>query len=1193
MQMTAGRVERFPRISGESFTVWEERREERLSRLHDEGYYNFEMWPADMLAPDEWAVLYAASGEPAPRYLSGEQMAAENIRLRSDGCPTYMFATTEDAVMNLANDAAYLPGCTEEEYEQRVEQGVNHGEFVAGIDDSGTHSATFVRFTRGAGSGDEVYLTYGWGFWADTVAAETEAAAGGSTSTSRPPDRRARGTRRCINAARDWLHARRVVPVPNWNGHTLHLADDSPTGYRGVRSNGIGTAFEARCADTYLGSFETALLAAVAYAEYALANRITPCGPSGPAVGIPPCEETRDQFVPTAAEAAELAELGHADLKLWRRLEGPGSVANGGTGFVGVSKRRNRAGGNLYYQAIVTKPRRVQIASACRTPIQAAVKYALYVQGPPSAPPSPPSTPDTVHDPPALPPWRLAPRLRGLLLMLLPSLTACHPRDMCSGPAAAGAMGAPPARSSLHAGGGADAAHAAHLSGKEEGVGRRDAPWLGRRDAPWLPDAASFGGEDEGVPGGEDEGAPWTWLPDAASFGGEEEGALWARREAAAVSTVLLAALGAISAIRWLRQRAESRGRRHPGGLAWRGVPMRSLVLAMLVEHAAGANASPVGRGELDVLIAAAGGMAALLHALIAGLGLGAELRTMLAEAEPERAAGTPAASQTRGPSARSAGRSNRRRSAPSPPTTGASASETPLARRQAPREVAYWQMRTLQREAGARLALVSAETWSELSLRCRTGRWAERARRRSAHRAHVLLRLRLTMLPKCRRFCTALREQASRRRETLALLRTPPRPIRRDVGYSELTRRFSFRDAHGAVSYVHPAAAADDRVPAYSAEGDVVTPMWPPRESSYVLCPERRGGWCYYDTEQGNATWHAPDGSEELSTREVKAVDLPSDPPPCLPPWLGLGTLRHTDWLLLRSDADNRLLLWSKVTGAVREAPWVSLLSTTGVVYFANLITQETRYLPPHRWMDGWVARAPHEPMELSSSCGAWPLPYLPGRKFDDRDALPQSFARRRVDGGAPYLLDAGAGVPQYAPDQYDTSLTYPGWCDSSPGTGIGGTTTPGPDTLTALGIVSHTTLGPPRAAQPAAEGGARSEPEGLPSSEQACNVDRAARWRGSLVVQRAWRCRSGGWARRAYREHAGVLGSASVGREADDETPLAPESGPAVVARAAIVVQRTWVAHAYGPRLESGDGPPFRFLVRLAYTTGRVHVH
>jgi len=173
VQMTAGRVERFPRISGESFTVWEERREERLSRLHDEGYYNFEMWPADMLAPDEWAVLYAASGEPAPRYLSGEQMAAENIRLRSDGCPTYMFATTEDAVMNLANDAAYLPGCTEEEYEQRVEQGVNHGEFVAGIDGSGTHSATFVRFTRGAGSGDEVYLTYGWGFWADTVAAET------------------------------------------------------------------------------------------------------------------------------------------------------------------------------------------------------------------------------------------------------------------------------------------------------------------------------------------------------------------------------------------------------------------------------------------------------------------------------------------------------------------------------------------------------------------------------------------------------------------------------------------------------------------------------------------------------------------------------------------------------------------------------------------------------------------------------------------------------------------------------------------------------------------------------------------------------------------------------------------------------------------------------------------------------------
>lgn len=45
----------------------------------------------------------------------------------------------------------------------------------------------------------------------------------------------------------------------------------------------------------------------------------------------------------------------------------------------------------------------------------------------------------------------------------------------------------------------------------------------------------------------------------------------------------------------------------------------------------------------------------------------------------------------------------------------------------------------------------------------------------------------------------------------------------------------------------------------------------------------------------------------------------------------------------------------------------------------------------------------------------------------------LPQQFSRRRVDGGAPFMLDhvPGSGVPQYPPDEHDTTmdttLTYP----------------------------------------------------------------------------------------------------------------------------------------------------------------------
>ena len=101
-------------------------------------------------------------------------------------------------------------------------------------------------------------------------------------------------------------------------------------------------------------------------------------------------EETRDEFVPTEEEAAELAQLGHAGLKLWRRLEGKGSVAQGGTGFAGVSKRQNRKGGRWYYQAMVAKKR--QIASS-KTAVEAAVAYALYMQSQSQAEAAQSSTP--------------------------------------------------------------------------------------------------------------------------------------------------------------------------------------------------------------------------------------------------------------------------------------------------------------------------------------------------------------------------------------------------------------------------------------------------------------------------------------------------------------------------------------------------------------------------------------------------------------------------------------------------------------------------------------------------------------------------------------------------------------------------------------------------------------------------------
>ena len=345
-----------------------------------------------------------------------------------------------------------------------------------------------------------------------------------------------------------------------------------------------------------------------------------------------------------------------------------------------------------------------------------------------------------------------------------------------------------------------------------------------------------------------------------------------------------------------------------------------------------------------------------------------------------------------------------------------------------------------------------------------------------------------LSFMRQLRRLLSRARE---RRAEARRLIASPPRPIHSlDVGYNASTQIFSFRDAYGRVSERHPTARDGCVVPAYSVDGAIVEPVSPPADSAIVLCPEASGAWCYYDTVTGRGSWHAPEGSTPLISCEVVAVDLPSVLPPVPPRQLCLGSLRDSDWLLLREDARHEVLLISKVTGAVRDAPWISMLTSDAQVYFVNLITRESRWLPPHRWMEGWVSRAP-----LDSPCGAcWAkdadyisigggagrvfrssqpaigatyildgAPYLPanreplcsagmldsraaplssfvsGRRLDDREMLPQQLARLRVDGGAPYMLEyvcscTGAGhgrlgSPRYDPDVFDSPSSYPAY--------------------------------------------------------------------------------------------------------------------------------------------------------------------
>ena len=139
---------------------------------------------------------------------------------------------------------------------------------------------------------------------------------------------------------------------------------------------------------------------------------------------------------------------------------------------------------------------------------------------------------------------------------------------------------------------------------------------------------------------------------------------------------------------------------------------------------------------------------------------------------------------------------------------------------------------------------------------------------------------------------------------------------------------------------------------------------------------------------------------------------------PPRLPPGLGFGALRGTSWMPIYEDSAHRILLYHAETGCVRAAPWISLRTSYGCVFFANLITRQTRWLPPHGWMQGWISRPSID--DQGRACGT---PFEGTRLV--RDLLPGPIARLRVEGGAPYLWESGQ--PTYSADSDDTASTYP----------------------------------------------------------------------------------------------------------------------------------------------------------------------
>jgi len=214
------------------------------------------------------------------------------------------------------------------------------------------------------------------------------------------------------------------------------------------------------------------------------------------------------------------------------------------------------------------------------------------------------------------------------------------------------------------------------------------------------------------------------------------------------------------------------------------------------------------------------------------------------------------------------------------------------------------------------------------------------------------------------------------------------------------------------------------DTIPAYSAEGQVVKPLWPPSDSSWLLVPEASGAWCYYDSACGSASWFAPDASTAPQSRTlVTPPEAFAVPSPWLDPQVRLATIERHGWMVIFHDADHEVLLRHKLTGAVRDAPWVSLRTDEGRIFFANLVTRETRWFPPHRWMEGWISREQHILPGLPTSSVLYTS--FDERGMYGRNLLPQELSRFRVDGGAPYLHSYGC--PQYPSDKSDSPLTYP----------------------------------------------------------------------------------------------------------------------------------------------------------------------
>ena len=272
-----------------------------------------------------------------------------------------------------------------------------------------------------------------------------------------------------------------------------------------------------------------------------------------------------------------------------------------------------------------------------------------------------------------------------------------------------------------------------------------------------------------------------------------------------------------------------------------------------------------------------------------------------------------------------------------------------------------------------------------------------------------------------------ARRLDAARRAHVLLLTSSPPRALTAfDVGVS-LKGALAYRDARGVISARHPGAGPDALVPVgcvLRLDGTVAEPLSPPPGSAFELVPHAStGALVYYDRDLGRVQWEPPPDSTPLQARllgEPGAGEAFGVPPPRFPARLSLDaqSLRCTGWMPMFEDIDSKVYLYHSETGCVRAAPWISLRTEAGCIFFCNVLTQETWWLPPRLWMPGWVSRprlCPKSGLEIGS-------PFQHCRRLADQ-LLPRAIARKRVEGGAPYMHEQSDDKPQYPPNECDTA--------------------------------------------------------------------------------------------------------------------------------------------------------------------------